>query len=166
MPDYYVVISGLRVVVRASGDGHVTGSAAIPVAAETPRVFVKAEAFGVADGRHFVILISRGGDLPGVAEVALFRLSVSPAGRPGRLVPLTFDNKGMPVTGAALSPDGKVLALSLTREFPPGAAPYGSVDLINLATGAIQTRTRTGQPLTSGRIDNGVLTSSPVSAAW
>jgi hypothetical protein len=143
VPGHYVVIAGLEVVVRASGDGHVTGSVAIPVAAGTARAVVAAGAFGGADGRHFVIVVSRGGDLPGVADVTLFRLTVSPDGRPGRPARLNFDSDGVPVTGAAVSPDGRMLALSLTREFPPGDAPYGSVELIDVATGA--TRTWTGQ---------------------
>jgi hypothetical protein len=48
----------------------------------------------------------------------------------------------MPVTGAALSPDGKMLALSLMHEFPPGSL-YGSVEVITMASGA--TRTWSGQ---------------------
>jgi hypothetical protein len=146
MPGHYVVVSGLEVVVRASGDGHVTGSVAIPGPAGTPRAFAAGEAFGGADGQHFVIAVSRGGDLPGVADVSLFRLTVSPDGRPGRLGRLDFDSMGMPVTGAALSPGGKMLAVSLVHEFPPGQALYGSVEVINLATGATRTWTGRGAP--------------------
>jgi hypothetical protein len=142
MPGYYVVVAGREVVVRASGDGHVTGSVAIPVPAGTSRSQVGGEPFGSADGRHFVVVVSRGGDLPGVADVTLFRLTVSPGGRPGRLGQLDFDSRGVPVTGAALSPDGRLLALSLTQEFPPGPL-YGSVEVINVASGA--TRTWSGQ---------------------
>ena len=128
--------------MRASGDGHVTGAVAIPVPAGTPRSPVGGEPFASADGRHVVVVVSRGGDLPGVAEVSLFRLTVSPDGRPGGLGQLTFDSKGVPVTGAALSPDGEMLALSLVHEFPGGPL-YGSVEVINVASGA--TRTWTGQ---------------------
>jgi len=88
-----------------------------------------------------VIVVSRGGDLPGVADVTLFQLTVSPGGRPGELSQLNFDSRGVPVTGAALSPDKRMLALSLVQEFPPGPL-YGSVEVINLASGA--TRTWTG----------------------
>lgn len=142
MPGYYIVVSGREVVVRASGDGHVTGSVAIPVPTGTPRSPVGGEPFGSADDRHFVVIVSRGGDLPGVADVTLFRLTVSPAGRPGRLSQLTFDSQDVPVTGAALSPDGRMLALSLVHEFPPGPL-FGSVEVIDVASGA--TRTWTGQ---------------------
>lgn len=145
MPRYYVVVAGLEVVVRASGDGHVTGSAAIPVPAGTPRSPVGGEPFMSADGRHLVIVVSRGGDLPGVAEVTLFQLAVSPAGRPGGLGRLKFDSRGVPVTGAALSPDGKMLALSLVHEFPPQVL-YGSVEVINLAGGMTRTWTGRGVP--------------------
>ncbi len=147
MPRYYVVVvaAGLEVVVRASGDRHVTGSVAIPVAAGTPRAFVGAEVFAGADGQHFVILVSRAGDLSGVADVTLFQLTVSPGGRPGRLIRLNFDSRGVPVTGVALSPDGRMLALSVTHEFPPGTL-YGSVELINVATGATRTWTGRGAP--------------------
>lgn len=119
MPGFYLVVSGLEVVV-ASADGRVTGSIAIPVPATTGRDSVGGQAFGSADGRHFVIVVSRGGDLPGVADVT----------------------QGMPVIGAALSPDGRMLALSLVHEFPPGSL-YGSVKVINLVSGEI--RTWTGQ---------------------
>ena len=146
MPGHYVVVSGREAVVRASGDGHVTGSVAIPGAAGTPRAFAAGEAFGGADGQHFVIALSRGGDLPGVADVTLFRLTVSPDGRPGQLGRLDFDSTGMPVTGAALSPDGKMLAVSLIHEFPPGEALYGSVEVINVMTGATRTWTGRGAP--------------------
>jgi hypothetical protein len=125
-------------VVRASADGHVTGSVALPGPAATGRAYPGGEPFGSADGRHFVIVFSRGGDLPGVSDDTLFRLTVSPSGRPGELRQIGFDSRGVPVIGAALSPDGKMLALSLVHEFPPGSLS-GRVDVINLASGAIRT---------------------------
>ncbi len=143
-PRYYVVVAGLDVVVRASGDGHVTGSVPIPVAPGNARFNVTAQAFGGADDRHFVILVSQGGDLPGVASLTLFLLTVSPDGRPGRLRQLNVGTRGEPVIGAALSPDAKIVALSLTHEFLPPL--YGSVELINVATGATRTWTARAAP--------------------
>jgi len=142
MPRYYVVVAGLEITVRASADGHVTGSAAIPVQAGNARSSVGGEPFASADDRHFVIVVSRGGDLAGVADATLFLLTVSQDGRPGKLSRLNFDSRGVPVTGAAMSPDGRMLALSLVQEFPPGPL-YGSVEVINVAGGA--TRTWTGR---------------------
>jgi len=141
MPGYYVVVAGREVVVRASADGHVTGSVAIPVPAGNAMSQVSGEPFAGADDRHFVIVVSRGGDLPSVADVTLFQLTVSPDGRPGRLSQLTFGStQGVPVTGAALSPNGRILALSLVHEFPAGPL-YGSVELISVATGVARTWT-------------------------
>lgn len=145
VPAYYVVVAGLDVIVRASADGHVTGSVAIPVPTGTLRSPAAGEVFGGLDDRHFVIVASRGGDLPGVEEDTLFLLTVSTDGRPGRLARLAFDNRGVPVTGAALSPDGMTVVLSLTDAFP-GQAPYGSVVLINVATGATRIWTGQGTP--------------------
>ena len=113
-PGYYVVVAGREVVVRASGDGHVTGSVAIPVPAGN---------------------------------------AISPVGgepRPGKLRQLNFDSRGVPVIGAALSPDGKMLALSLVQEFPPGPL-YGSVEVINVASGTTQTWTGPGCEGGTGR---------------
>jgi hypothetical protein len=145
MPGYYVVVAGSEVVIHASGNGHVTGSAALPVPAGTPHSPVSSEAFGTADDRDVVIVVSRGGDLPGVADVTLFRLTVSLDGRPTGLDQLNFDSTGVPVTGAALSPDGKMLALSLVHEFPPGTL-YGSVEVLNVASGGARTWTGQGAP--------------------
>ena len=145
MPGYYVVVAGRDVVVRASGDGRVTGSVALPTPTGTPRSPVGGEPFGSADGRHVVIVVSRGGHLPGVAAVTLFQLTVSPGGQPGGLRQIGLDNRGMPVTGAALSPDGRMLALSLAHEFPAGPL-HGSVEVINLASGATRTWTGQGAP--------------------
>ena len=142
VPGYYVVAAGREVVVRASGDGHMTGSATIPGPPGTKLSPAGGEPFGSADGRHFVVVVSRGGDLPGVADVTLFRLAVSPGGRPGGLGELNFDSRGVPVTGAALSPGGRMLALSLVHGFPAGPL-YGSLEVINLTSGA--TRTWTGR---------------------
>ena len=146
MPGFYLVVAGLEVVVRASADGHVTGSVAIPVRPGNAISPVGGVPFAGADDRHFVIVVSRGGDLPGVADVTLFQLTVSPDGRPGRLSQLTFGStQGVPVTGAALSPNGRILALSLVHEFPAGML-YGSVEVLSVATGVARTWTGESTP--------------------
>ncbi len=159
MPGFYLVVDGLQVVVRASADGHVTGTAAIPVPpASAGRTWVLGEAFGSGDGRHFVIVMSQAGGPPGVADITLFHLTVSPDGQPGRLGQVTFHSSDEPLTGAALSPDGRMLAVSLLDEF--AVADGGDHVLV--------------QAFAFGRIDNGVFTALPattprtlpVSAAW
>ena len=157
MPGYYVVVAGQEVIVRDSGNGHVTGSTAIPVAARTPRSLVSGEPFGAADDGQVIIVVSRGGDLPGVADVTLFRLTVSPGGRPAGLGQLNFDSSGVPVTGAALSPDGRMLALSLVHEFPPGTL-YGSVEVLSVTSAAISTTPATPTTLTTP--------ASPIIRTW
>ena len=92
-----------------------------------------------------MIVVSRGGDLPGVADVTLFRLAVSPGGQPEELRQLNFGNRGVSVTGAALSPDGRMLALSLVHEFP-GEPLYGSVEVINAASGVTRAWTGRSEP--------------------
>ena len=143
MPGFYLVVAGLQVVVRASADGHVTGTAAIPGPEASGPFWLYSEPIGSPDGRHFVIVVSRGGQVPDVADVTLFRLTVSPDGRPGRLSRVAFDSTGDPVTGAALSPDGTMLALSRLHDFVP---LYGSVEIINLADGAVRTWTGRSTP--------------------
>lgn len=129
--------------MRASADGHVTGTAAIPVPpASAGRTWVLGEAFGSGDGRHFVIVMSQAGGPPGVADVTLFHLTVSPDGQPGRLGRVAFDSTDELVTGAVLSPDGRMLAVSLLDEFVAGPL-YGRVEVINVVSGV--TRTWTGQ---------------------
>jgi hypothetical protein len=49
----------------------------------------------------------------------------------------------VPVIGAALSPDGRMLALSLVHEFLPDQL-YGSVEVINVASGTSRTWTGRG----------------------
>jgi hypothetical protein len=146
MPRFYLVVAGPDVVVHASADGHMTGWVAIPARAGNAISPVGGERVAGANDRHFLIVVSRRGDLPGVADVSLFKLTVSPDGRPGRLRQLTFGSThGVPVTGAALSPDGKILALSLVHEFPAGPV-YGSVKAISVATGVARTWTGQGAP--------------------
>ena len=70
-------------------------------------------------------------------------------GRPGQPTELPGPPEGAPLTGMALSPDGTMLALSLEHGFPAGQrapAPYGSIEVINLVTGASRTWTGPSAP--------------------
>jgi hypothetical protein len=142
-PSYYVSAadagSKLYAYVRDSADGRVTGSVLVPVPVVRGRSVTSWSVVAAADERHFVIATSAGGDLPGVATATLFRLTISGSGQPGRLTKLSFDNRGEPVTGLALSPDGGSLAVSVKREFPPDQGTSSSVDVIDLATGGLRT---------------------------
>lgn len=149
MPPYYVTIAdsaaGLQAVVRESAHGAVTGTVAIP----DTRDLVATSVTAAANERAFIIaaFAAGGSHLAGTAPQVFFRLLVSVRGRPEQPVELNFSNEGV-MTGMALSPDGTMLALSMKYEpLGPDAAPYGSVEVINLATGA--TRTWTG-PADSG----------------
>ncbi len=154
VPRYYVSASDtgpqLYAYVRASADGRVTGRVLVPVAAFNSRTLTTWWVAAAADDRHFVITTSTGGDLPGVQEVAVFRLAVSASGQAGRLTKVRFDNRGDTMTGLALSPDGGSLAVSLNREFPPGRGSSSSVDVIDLATGALQSFSVGANPYSAG----------------
>jgi hypothetical protein len=145
MPRYYVTIAdsaaGLQAVARDSARGAVTGTVAIP----DTRDLVATSVTAAANERVFVIaaFAAGGSHLAGTAPQVFFQLLVSAHGRPEQPVELNFSNEGV-MTGMALSSDGTMLALSMKYEpLGPDAAPYGSVEVINLATGA--TRTWTGR---------------------
>jgi hypothetical protein len=150
MPRYYVTVGGtltaLRAVVRESANGHVTGTVTVPI----NNIASDWSVTGAADGRTFVIAVDLGqSHLPGTALIRFFRLVISPAGRPGRPTELPGPPEGAPLTGMALSPDGTMLALSLEHGFPAGQqapAPYGSIEVINLVTGASRTWTGPSAP--------------------
>lgn len=145
MPRYYVTVGGtlaaLQAVVRESANGHVTGAIPVPIG----NAAVDWSVTAAADGRTFVIAVDVGlSHLAGTANLRFFRLEVSADGRPGNLAQLPESTDGTPMTGMALSPDGTMLALSLEHSFPGAEfVPYGSIEVINLVTGA--TRTWTGQ---------------------
>ena len=143
MPRYYVSASDtgakLYAYVRDSAGGRVTGSVRVPVQVIRGESDTTWSVAAAADDRHFVIATAVGGDLPGVSAVTLFRMVVSASGQPGRLAKIGFDNHGEPVAGLALSSDGGSLAVSHAREFPLAQPAASSVDVIDLATGALQT---------------------------
>jgi hypothetical protein len=145
-PRYYVTIAdvpdgqGAKVeaVVRASASGRTTGTVTVPAFVHYPIALVTA----AADDRSFVIGAYAGqapDSLGGGLDVRLFRLGISADGKPGPLTELPFAPVRSEITqGIALSPNGKLLAVSLTHE-PLGPNYIGALEVINLATGATRT---------------------------
>ena len=150
MPRYYVTVArtsaGLEAVVRDSAGGSVTGSVPLPgtFAGAGQSVTVS------PDGRTFAIAADLIGasTLPGTVAMLYFWLPVSGDGHPGTPAELpSGTGNGEPLRGMALSPDGTMLALSLERfGLTTNTAPYGDVEVINLATGKIRTWTGHSQP--------------------
>jgi hypothetical protein len=95
-----------------------------------------------ADDRSFIVGVQGGQEptKPGL-DLRLFRFAISAAGKPGRLTELTADPvRDQTTEGIALSPDGKLLAVSLMDDDSP-ADPVAAIQVIDLATGAIRTWT-------------------------
>jgi hypothetical protein len=149
LPRFYVTTSsppdgrGIQAVVRASATGQVTGTVPVPSAipvewADSGGTFVTA----AADDRSFIIGVQggQGPTKPGL-DLHLFRFAISAAGKPGHLTELTADPvRDQTTEGIALSPDGKLLAVSLMDDDSP-ADPVAAIQVIDLATGAIRTWT-------------------------
>lgn len=142
MPRYYLTLqpagAGLKAVVRASSDGRVTGSIAVP----GTRGICSWEVAGAADDSRFVIngtdCMEGGHSTGGHSTGGLFTLAVSAAGRPGELTALPAPGSGFQ-WGMALSPDGTMLALSQLIASTTSQLVYGSVEIVNLVTGTART---------------------------
>ena len=148
LPRFYVTTSsspggrGIQAVVRASASGQVTGTVPVPSAlpvewADSGGTFVTA----AADDRSFIIGV-QGGQAPtkNGLDLRLFRFAISHAGKPGHLrelAPAPMRNET--TEGIALSPDGKLLAVSLQNDSSPDAV--GAIQVLDLATGATRTWT-------------------------
>src|SRR5580658_9198393 len=149
LPRFYVTTSsapgsrGIQAVVRASASGQVTGTVSVPSAipvewADSGGTFVTA----AAGDRSFIIGV-QGGQAPTKPglDLRLFRFAISAAGKPGHLTKLAADPvRDQTTEGIALSPDGKLLAVSLMDDDSP-ADPVAAIQVIDLATGAIRTWT-------------------------
>ena len=135
LPRFYVTTSsapdgrGIQAVVRASASGQVTGTVPVPSAipvewADSGGTFVTA----AADDRSFVIGVQGGQEPTQIGlDLRLFRFAISAAGEPGHLTELAAAPARDETTeGIALSPDGKLLAVSMTRASPADAAPSRS----------------------------------------
>src|SRR5579863_1969443 len=143
-PRFYVTIltsangRGTEAVVRESASGQVTGTVQVPsVAAGIGWVTA------AADDRSFIVATYAGQNfsLPtGTFEVRLFQFRISGAGKPGHLAALApAPERVDDFQGIALSPDGKLLAVSSARY--SGSHTIGVLQVINLATGTIRTWT-------------------------
>ena len=136
LPRFYVTTSsspggrGIQAVVRASASGQVTGTVPVPSAlpvewADSGGTFVTA----AADDRSFIIGV-QGGQAPTKTglDLRLFRFAISDAGKPGHLTELApAPMRNETTEGIALSPDGKLLAVSLMRDSPADpSAPFRS----------------------------------------
>lgn len=148
LPRFYVTTSsgpggrGIQAVVRASASGQVTGTVPVPSAlpvewADSGGTFVTA----AADDRSFIIGV-QGGQAPtkNGLDLRLFRFAISAAGKPGHLTELApAPMRNETTEGIALSPDGKLLAVSLMRD--SAAHAVGAIQVLDLATGATRTWT-------------------------
>jgi len=152
LPRYYVTTSsgpdgrGIQAVVRASATGQVTGTVPVPSAipvewADSGGTFVTA----AADDRSFIIGVQGGGSpTQSGLDLRLFRFAVSAAGEPGHLTELAAAPVRNETTeGIALSPDGKLLAVSLMSNSGGNSDP--TIQVLNLATGATRTWTAPGR---------------------
>jgi hypothetical protein len=148
LPRFYVTTSsgpggrGIQAVVRASASGRVTGTVPVPSAipvewADSGGTFVTA----AADDRSFIIGVQAGQAPTQIGlDLRLFRFAISAAGKPGHLTELApAPMRNETTEGIALSPDGKLLAVSLQNDSSPD--PVGAIQVLNLATGAIRTWT-------------------------
>ena len=137
LPRFYVTTSsgpggrGIQAVVRASASGRVTGTVPVPSAipvewADSGGTFVTA----AADDRSFIIGV-QGGQAPtkNGLDLRLFRFAISTAGKPGRLTELApAPMRNETTEGIALSPDGKLLAVSLQNDSRANpSAPFRSL---------------------------------------
>jgi hypothetical protein len=151
-PRFYVTIrdvphgqgTEVQAVVRASATGQVTGTVTVPSFRVDNLTLVTA----AADDRSFIIGAYESqtpANLGGGFNLRLFRLSISADGKPGHLSELAYAPVRSEATqGIALSPDGKLLAVSLTHESVPDNST-GTLQVINLATGATRTWTAPAQ---------------------
>jgi len=148
LPRFYVTTSstpdgrGIQAVVHTSASGQVVGTVPVPSAepvewADSGGTFVTA----AADDRSFIIGVQGGQEPTKVGlDLRLFRFAISAAGKLGHLTELAPAPMPNETTeGIALSPDGKLLAVSLQNDSSPDAV--GAIQVLDLVTGATRTWT-------------------------
>jgi hypothetical protein len=151
VPRYFTAIPevpGRAVMVGATATGAELGTIAPP----RPHTFF-AWVAAAGDGRTFV-LAAGAPPAPGTSAfdwgpIRFYRLVLDRSGRPGRLAPLPIPPETAAISGLALSPDGRKLAVSLR----PAHGELGSkIQVFSLAAGAAREWAWPG-PGTIGRID-------------
>jgi hypothetical protein len=145
LPRYYITYTYVNhahqlapqteVVIRNSASGQVTGKVTVLSNGEPATL----NATAAADDRSFIIGTSEWGP-GGWPDYRFFRLRISASGRPGPLTELASPvvPRDYGVSGFALSPDGRLLAIS-TQFHPPGSTDWvGKIEVVNLATGKVR----------------------------
>jgi len=126
-------------VIRDSASGRVTGQVRV-LSNATPAIL---DVAAYPDDRSFLIGTTEWG-ASGREEYRFFRLRVSAGGQAGPLTELRSPALpgGYQVQGFAVSPDGKLLAISLLYNSPDGGTEWlGEMRVIDLATGKTRTWT-------------------------
>ena len=126
-------------VIRDSASGRVTGQ--VKVLSDTMPAILNVAAY--PDDHSFLIGTTEWG-ANGRPEYRFFRLRVSASGKAGLLTELRSPAlpEGYHVQGFAVSPDGKLLAISLLYNSPGDGTQWrGEIRVIDLATGKTRTWT-------------------------
>lgn len=127
MPKYYVTVDRAQPVARiyASATGRKLGQVRLPGIDENADQGAIAAA---ADDGTFALALGN--------PQRFYRLRLAAGGRSGQVSPLDVPpmTKFQYVTGMALSPDGRMLAVSIEHTGRPAA-----VEIVSLATGAVRT---------------------------
>jgi len=131
VPRYFVAtpdpVSPGRAVVGATATGAVLGTVAPP----QPHTEFKGVA-AAGDGRTFVLAAGPTNALDG-GPVRFYRLILDRSGHPGRLAALPIPPEMAAITGLALSPDGRKLAVAL---LPVHGRTGPKIQVFSVATGA------------------------------
>ncbi len=146
-PPYYVVIDHGQpdVEVRASATGDPLSTAQLPHASQITPAATRV----TADGNDRTFVIAETWGLTAQLYTQFYLLHVSGGGRSAQITSSPVPPLSAPeeLDGMAASPDGRELAITIEQNNTPNA---GSVEIVSMATGAIQRTWSTGnngQPL-------------------
>ncbi len=155
VPPYYVALNSaanpvthpVYAVVRATTTGAALGTIQPSVPGGTIRAVTAA-----ADDRTFVLDESKPGNDNLVGTRWFYLLRLSAAGKPVSLTKLPF-TAGQLVTGVALSPDGKRLAVAIQPQDNPKYPDLTQLRVYTLATGAVRSWIQNNGVIGSGEDD-------------